>query len=355
MNTKDVLALALEEAATSLETLSRLAGKKTFIDEEGTRQETCLEDFTQVRGYANSRALIAREALKQAQEPVEARSLFDRANDLHDKAAMPWTEAEKLALSEQGIDDAQIEELIHEHASTILVEFTKGWEDLQEYTRALLVHAVTHPAPKQAQAQEPVTRCGGRGYCDRMPFCGCGGPEGLPERDSTKPAEAQGLFRKFIVQRVDGSDKQGGKHYGCEYFVLDVDHDPHAKAALRAYAQACAESHPQLSADLIAKHGPAPKQAQEPVNCGCCNGTGWVVRDPDIGTDQECFCCNGSGKAETEPAPKQAEPAEKRKLYECTGCGHLHEEKPSSCDCCENPANDYNDWMASPTPPEAKA
>ena len=48
-------------------------------------------------------------------------------------------------------------------------------------------------------------------------------------------------------------------------------------------------------------------QAQEPVACGCCNGTGWVVRDPDIGTDQECFCCNGSGKAETESAPKQAQ------------------------------------------------
>ena len=33
--------------------------------------------------------------------------------------------------------------------------------------------------------------------------------------------------------------------------------------------------------------------------CGCCCGTGFVVRDPDIGTDQECFCCNGSGR-ETE-------------------------------------------------------
>ncbi len=88
------------------------------------------------------------------EKQAEPRSLFDRANDLHEKAAMPWTEAEKLALSEQGIDDAQIEELIHEHASTALVEFTKGWEDLQEYTRALLVHAVAHPAPK---ALAPLT------------------------------------------------------------------------------------------------------------------------------------------------------------------------------------------------------
>lgn len=32
--------------------------------------------------------------------------------------------------------------------------------------------------------------------------------------------------------------------------------------------------------------------------CGNCNGTGWMVRDPDIGTDQECFVCEGSGKFE---------------------------------------------------------
>lgn len=32
------------------------------------------------------------------------------------------------------------------------------------------------------------------------------------------------------------------------------------------------------------------------VECPCCKGTGRMVRDPDIGTDQECFCCNGSGQ-----------------------------------------------------------
>ena len=28
------------------------------------------------------------------------------------------------------------------------------------------------------------------------------------------------------------------------------------------------------------------------TSCGACNGTGWVIRDPDIGTDQECGVCN---------------------------------------------------------------
>jgi len=35
----------------------------------------------------------------------------------------------------------------------------------------------------------------------------------------------------------------------------------------------------------------APAQEQ----CNACLGTGRMVRDPDIGTDQECFVCDGSG------------------------------------------------------------
>lgn len=31
-------------------------------------------------------------------------------------------------------------------------------------------------------------------------------------------------------------------------------------------------------------------------DCGHCCGTGRMVRDPDIGTDQECFVCDGSGR-----------------------------------------------------------
>lgn len=78
---------------------------------------------------------------------------------------------------------------------------------------------------------------------------------GLPERDATKAAEDQGLFRKFDVRRTDGSDQPGGKHHGCRYFVLDVDHDPHASAALGAYAAACERTHPALASDLREKWG----------------------------------------------------------------------------------------------------
>jgi hypothetical protein len=76
-----------------------------------------------------------------------------------------------------------------------------------------------------------------------------------PDRDPNKPAEEQGLFNKFIVMRTDGKDAPGEKHHGCAYFVLDLDHDRHAPAAMRSYASVCSETHPALAADLVAKFG----------------------------------------------------------------------------------------------------
>lgn len=81
----------------------------------------------------------------------------------------------------------------------------------------------------------------------------------LPTRDTNLSGEEQGLFNKFTVVRNDGSSSHGKKHDGCEYFVLDVDHDPYSKAAVLAYAEACKETHPLLSADLIKRYGPVNK------------------------------------------------------------------------------------------------
>ncbi len=60
-----------------------------------------------------------------------------------------------------------------------------------------------------------------------------------------------GIYRKFRVERTDGRSAPGEKHDGCTYFVLDIDHDPHALPALRAYAEACKDTHPELSRDLL--------------------------------------------------------------------------------------------------------
>lgn len=82
--------------------------------------------------------------------------------------------------------------------------------------------------------------------------------DALTERDYDLHEHEQGLYRKFDVCRDDGSSEPGGKHHDCEYFILDMTHDRLARAALRAYADACVSTHPELSADLIARYALAP-------------------------------------------------------------------------------------------------
>ncbi len=59
--------------------------------------------------------------------------------------------------------------------------------------------------------------------------------------------EERGLYRKFSVKRLNDKKR---KHVGCSYFVLDLNHDPYAAAALRAYADACEAAFPALASDL---------------------------------------------------------------------------------------------------------
>ena len=60
----------------------------------------------------------------------------------------------------------------------------------------------------------------------------------------------RGLYRKFEVKRTDGKSALGKKHEHCRYFVLDLDHDEFAPAAIKAYAKACQKKFPNLAADL---------------------------------------------------------------------------------------------------------
>jgi len=67
----------------------------------------------------------------------------------------------------------------------------------------------------------------------------------LSERDPSKPAEQQGIFRKFDVRRVDECAQPGGKHDGCRYFVLDLNHD----RLIRVSAQQADDSQPAVGVD----------------------------------------------------------------------------------------------------------
>ncbi|WP_285905798.1 hypothetical protein [Pseudodesulfovibrio pelocollis] len=62
--------------------------------------------------------------------------------------------------------------------------------------------------------------------------------------------KTRGIYKKFAVRRTDGSSRKGGKHHNCEYFVLDLTHDPHAIPAIRAYADSCRAEYPALAGDL---------------------------------------------------------------------------------------------------------
>lgn len=55
------------------------------------------------------------------------------------------------------------------------------------------------------------------------------------------------LNGKYFVERVDGQDRPDSR-----YFVLNYATDPYARTAMRAYAEACRETHPTLSSDLLA-------------------------------------------------------------------------------------------------------
>ncbi|WP_185734200.1 hypothetical protein [Burkholderia stagnalis] len=128
-----------------------------------------------------------------------------------------------------------------------------------------------------------------------------GSADVLTERDPRKTNADQGLYRKFDVRRVDGSDQAGGKHRDCEYFVLDVTNDQHARAALRAYATACAPTHPDLSADLVARYAlarveqPAAAPIEEMIRfCPECGRLGDIPAGYDA-------CCPDSSQARVVP------------------------------------------------------
>lgn len=95
---------------------------------------------------------------------------------------------------------------------------------------------------------------GGPLYC--TPFC--------RDRAKAKAGEPKGLYRKFTVERTDGSSGPGGKHEHCDYFVLDWTHDKFAVPAAMAYARACEGEYPGLARDLRDRAGMAVASSSPP-------------------------------------------------------------------------------------------
>lgn len=75
----------------------------------------------------------------------------------------------------------------------------------------------------------------------------------------TTPA-VEPLGEKYLVQRRDDPD---GKHDRCRFFVLDPQHDEHARTALAFYADLVRATNPQLADDLTAWVGPSRLDVEE--------------------------------------------------------------------------------------------
>lgn len=81
----------------------------------------------------------------------------------------------------------------------------------------------------------------------------------FPSSPSPDPDRDRGLYEKYHVERLDGRDGMGQKHEFCQYFVLDLTHDPYAGHALKAYADAIRHDYPVLARELtemLGKGGP---------------------------------------------------------------------------------------------------
>lgn len=92
--------------------------------------------------------------------------------------------------------------------------------------------------------------------------------------------DTRGLYGKFTVARTDGKSAPGAKHHGCRYYVLDLDHDPHALPALRAYAESARIDHPALARDLdrLADDVDYNREAMRADDEQCTYCEGWFPR-----------------------------------------------------------------------------
>ena len=102
------------------------------------------------------------------------------------------------------------------------------------------------------------------------------------------------MTKEALKLALEALEDLGMKHYESTGEVL-------YKETFTAIKEALANEALEKMAENARELGLDYEPAQKP--CGGCKGSGWVTRDPDIGTDQECFVCGGSGAYPKEPEP----------------------------------------------------
>lgn len=59
---------------------------------------------------------------------------------------------------------------------------------------------------------------------------------------------------KYLVFRTDGRDREDEKHANCEYFVIDLTHDPFAQDVIQFYIHLCEHEYPEAANDITERY-----------------------------------------------------------------------------------------------------
>lgn len=74
--------------------------------------------------------------------------------------------------------------------------------------------------------------------------------------------EPKGIYGKYEIRKTNGKDLDPK----AVYFVLRLDTDPFARAAMLKYAEACQEEAPELARDILVLLGGLVGQARRVIN-----------------------------------------------------------------------------------------
>ena len=202
-------------------------------------------------------------------QPVQAQGVPSgvqaRAIDLHEKAGMPWPDAEQLALSEIGADDAAVDELIGESGG--LDQILLKPDELRQFTRSILVHGspLLAAVPLAAVQQDHGVPCG---WVVWWPAIG-GGQKEIYRPGAAKPSYGQELDALLRVEPVYAApqaapqqaeplsdaadmfwDAEDGERYGDDIRDIISDYGPGDVVKID-----CAKRLPSVRVQVIGDEG----------------------------------------------------------------------------------------------------
>lgn len=175
-----------------------------------------------------------------------------------------WVDVVLLALDGCWRSGAAPEQIVSALEAKQSKNESRKWPDWRTAQPGKAIEHERIEAPPQQPAPEPTYSCRECGVLQTKAeggttFTVCGKCWIRPQRPPAGKGwgmgdRSRGLYHKFEkITRTDGTSGPGRKHDGCDYFILDLTHDPHAAPALLAYIDSCRPDYPMLADDLLRK------------------------------------------------------------------------------------------------------